>query len=230
MPLLPLRPRTTSFPRVLKTSFGLLLGSSSLLLAYKATVPAQEAGPLREYRLEVDGKQQTVELDKEFALTVGDSKVMLRLTAAPDLLLEMDDFEIRYPANFAYEYDDTSEGITIWSLDGSTCVLMVMTFDVEQDPKSLKDDLVQGFTAQYGRKNVKLKKCSLRLGAKKNSGTRLTVSMLDQKFTQEVYTFSHGGRSHALVVQDTPTDKGKQSKETADAKELLEDSFTLSGE
>jgi len=198
---------------------------SSYAVLIADTAQKNEAEPPMSFELVIDGNATPVELDKPVKVTVHGKETTIRLAAKPTRLFRKAGISFDYPRHMAFEYDDSTPGLRIWSLDGNNTVLMLLKYDMPIKPANALNLMVSQLVGQYGRSNSKVSASSIELGDSKLSGKRITASIAGEKLHQDLYAFGDEEGPWLLMVQDMPDELGKVTKETQQTIDLLQSSF-----
>lgn len=211
--------------RAIPTLFVASLVAVLVLAVESFARPAAEEPPL-ELQLHVAGAVHALELDKPLVVQIDGEPVELKVTAAPSRLFDnAKGLSFRYPSGMGFEYDDSEEGVELWTLDGSTCVLLCIRYaDATATPAAAQESMVEQFVAQFGAESSKVSSTTLDLGGTKRGGTRVDLALAGSALRVDVVGFHAGGAVHLLVVQDQPVDGGP-SPETKAALDLLARTF-----
>lgn len=180
--------------------------------------------PPAEYVLEVNGKSLPVSTGKSFEVDVDAGKARMKLSIKPYRTFNKVGVQFQYPVGYSFEADNTDPNVTIWSMSGNSSLLMLQKF-AKVSSIFMLNQLASGLAAEYERKNVKISPTSILLGGRKTPGKRLFITVAGQKLVQEVFAFSTSTSTFALIVQDSPTESGKETPEVKRLKQLLATSF-----
>jgi hypothetical protein len=103
----------------------------------------------------------------------------------------------KYPSNFAFEADFKTDGVKIWSLDGSDFIIMVQQYDAVVTPKTLSEQLKK----MYGPA-TKTESTSYKFNGTELSGVRVVATIAETKLTQDVLAVPTKKGSRVLILQD----------------------------
>ena len=196
-------------------------------LAQEKPQGAATTEPPLEFVLEIDGQKMPMTADAPTKITVGGKEVIAKLTVLPDRLFQGPSVSFRYPRQHAFAADATTPGMTQWTLDGDSNVLIVQHVDEKVDQQEMVKDLVDGLKRQFGARNVKRSKGEVSLGGKKYPATGLTATIVSEKIHFDIVPFAAGEGTYVLMIQDSVNDDGSQSAETKQVLELLDKTFKL---
>jgi hypothetical protein len=189
--------------------------------------PAPMAAPPLEIQVEVNGKSMTAQTGVPFEVEVAGQKVQMRVTTLPYRIFNYRGIKFRYPANHAWEVDNSDASYITWTLDGNSNVLTITRYAVEVGLDDVTKTLVNELTQQYGgRDNVRVSPVSMQLGPMSVKGQRLDVTLINQHLRQDIYAFKAAGATFSMVIQDMP-ENDKTTAETQETVELLEKTFEI---
>lgn len=180
------------------------------------------AEPPLKFELTVDGKTQTIELDKEFELDLT-GKTKFKLKASPHRQFEYAGLSFPYPRSLAYEAEHDPES-QLWTLDGTDCVIMVFAFP--NDDSIEHEELAEQIGAQFGRK-TDYSETSLKCKGVSLVGTQIQAEVIGSKFMMNVFQIPTEGGTRFIVVQDNLEDDGTHSKDFQNVQTLLKTQFRI---
>ena len=202
------------------------LAASSLTVLAIGEHAREDREPPLELVLEVAGQHIDVELDKAFHATIGDREVPMKLVAKPTRHFRFGGVEFDYPRHLAFDADHTTVGLSMWTLDGSDCVLMVQKY-AGTELRTLLPEVIDTMIQGYGESKVKKSTAMLELAGEKLEGTRLTVSIAGQHIQQDLFGVMTDDASIVLIIQDS-LDDGATTDETRKVVELLKKTLRIS--
>lgn len=179
-----------------------------LLLALGANC-ASAREVTESYDVTIDGKKFSVTGGAVTNLTVGDKKVAIGVERAKFKRFDDGKVSFLFPSDFSVEKDDDS-GMTMWSLDGNSSVIMLYQLPKEIEADEFAENVVKDLMKTYG-KGAKLEKCERQLGAKTVKGKRIEAKFAGESIVQEVYDISEGSAKYTLMIQDDP-EKTEEAK------------------
>ena len=197
-----------------------ILATGLLLAGLLSPAHADDEPPLL-LDLEVNGVTVPVRLDEPFEVKVGGKTVDMTLKARDHKVFERDGVRFHFPATHAWEVE-AQEGFSIYTMDGSSNVLMFMSYEVNADPNTLLDQMKGFIIGQYGAQNVTQKPTSIELGGRTYSGTSLQVKVVGENLRQDLFGIQGPETVVVLVIQDSPDESFGWSPETVQAIEMLE--------
>jgi hypothetical protein len=198
---------------------------TSLLLLTLCLLPVVvDREPPREFTLIIDGESHRVLADHVTTLTVGEHEHRVELTVQPYRTFSHDTVSFRYPQNMSYAFDG-SGGHRSWDIDGNDVALMLHQYD-GLDDDALRELFVDSIIDQVAGLEVTQEQVSTRFGEETHTGTRLRVRMTDIESIQEIYTFSVGDLTYALVLVDTVEPGEGHTPEFQELFSILTKTFT----
>jgi hypothetical protein len=177
--------------------------------------------------VDAGGKTVTAELDKAFELDLPGGKTSVKIRLEPYRVFAKAGVSFKYPTKFLFEADLETEGVVIWTLEGSTCVLMVQRFSGRDDPEGVLKDVVNNITGSFGEANVKAGPAALDVGAEKLKGTGLRIQVAGQRINYRFFAFKSGKQAVILSLQDSPGEDGAPSAEAKEVDALLKETLKL---
>ena len=189
-----------------------------LLLCLSLNVSAQTDATVEPpTMLEVTVGGQVQKVSEGSAFDVNGTSVTARVSNAKTL--STGDVSFDYPRHFGFEFDGSTEGMRQWSLDGNNVVLMLFEIEGAGEVK----DFEEGMAERFGKKNCKGSDTSKRLGGQELQGRRLDITLAGTALTVDILKLpSTEGKTNLLFVQDTRTDAGGTSDESAETMELVD--------
>ena len=181
----------------------------------------------------------TEEPEQTFQLIVGEKRI--NVTAGRDVILKGDfhnpnirlvpsnvrlfnygGVSFKYPSNFSFEADLSTEGAKLWSLDGNDFIIMIQKYAEEITVK----DIIPDLKAMYG-KDMKSTTVTHKLGGKRYSGIRITAEVATIKLIQDFIKLPCKDGSIIMMLQDFPIEEKVSDVESKRVLELLNTSFKL---
>jgi hypothetical protein len=195
----------------------------------------QEAGsstdesvePPMLFTLEVGGSRHAIALEKPLTLRTEKGETVVVLRAEDHRVFPYGGVRFRYPAHFAFEADLEDPAASIWTLDGSNVVLMVQRFPGRADHDACRRDIVRATASQLGIRRPQTKETKKKLGGREIPGTQLEVAIGGTRLTMDFYSFSLGGVSVVLMLQDALGDDGGHTAEWKRTMDMLSRSLEL---
>jgi len=202
----------------------------SLPMLVRADEPNSKDPPSSKFELEVNGKTQTVEVDKPFDVTVGGQTVHLKLHELPYKIFDKAGIKFQYPSSFGWEMSDANPGVSIFTLSGNDNKFIISYYPKLSDDKTIAASTVGAMVKAYGAANVKKTPVSVELGKTKLDGTRLDVNLAGHRIVQDIYTFKTGGGTVGMIIQDSPKETGEASDEAKSTLEMVTKTFEVTDE
>lgn len=198
------------------------------LFAGPAAPRTQREGrePPMLFTLKYDNREVPVAMDKPFEVTIAGKTHKMSLSAKPYREFDAAGVRFRYPTSHAFEFDNSTEGMISWTLDGGDNTITVMRYEDTEADASLPE-IVDGLTQAFGQDNVTKTDTSIQLAGKTYRGKKLVIRVQSLSITQEVFAIPQGKSAILLTIQDSPQDDGSPSAETKAVKVMLQETFTM---
>jgi hypothetical protein len=187
--------------------------------AKPGSAPNDKSEPAAQYLLQVNGVKLPMTLGPEVASKVAGQQIRFKLSRQPFRQFDKSGVKFQYPASYVFEADDSEPGLLVWTLTGGNSVVILQRFPKEPLPK-LSADFNAEMVKQFGARNVVTTPYTMYLKGRKLAGRRLSIGLVGQKFTQDIFAFSTAKNSFILVIQDVP-ENGKTSVESTRLKVLI---------
>jgi hypothetical protein len=187
---------------------------------------SEKVEPPLTLQVTIDGQTTTIAAGDTQSVEIDGKAHQLCIESSEHRQFDAAGLRFLYPSGHTWDFDESESSATLWTLDGSDNILMLMRFNeaAVEEFDDLCDTLVEEFTSGYDESEVEVKEASISLGKRGLAGKRLDVFVAGERLRQEIFTFRNGERVFALMVQDTPDDT-KETEETRRVKELLASSF-----
>lgn len=199
----------TSRSRVSFIVTGIAASAAAFALAQEAAPMTGTSEPPLQLYAEHGGAEVAVTLDQP--VTIGGATFTLRARA--NRLLGARDFEVQYPSNYHFEYQD--DELHMWTLTGADASLMVFVTQQALEAEDFLAGHVDSMSGQF--EGARVEATTLTLEGAEHAGKRVRMALGDSALTQEAYALPvSGGRVLMLLVQDSP---GEQA-ESAEARAL----------
>ena len=199
----------------------------SLLVALALLQDEDAQEPPAVYSVEAGGKTVPAELDKAFEIDTPGGKTTVKIRLEPYRLFSRAGLSFKYPTKFLFEADLETKGVVIWTLEGSSCVVLIQRFDGRDDPAAVLKEVVKGMTDGFGKANVREGPAALDVGAEKLKGTALQIKVAEERVHYRLFAFASGKNAVILSLQDSPGDDGAPSAEAKAVDVLLKDTLKL---
>ncbi len=208
----------------------LSLGLAVLLLAGcgAAQPPVdEEQEPPQLFFLEVGGKRIQVELDKPLdTATLGGAK-SVTLRVEPYRVFPYGGVKFHYPREYTFEADFSTPGVSLWTLSGSDCKIMIQRYQDQPNHQATLATFKKQLLATYKANKPKESAVKLKLKDAVVDGQRIELALFGSALQQDVYSFQSGKEAVLLVVQDSPKENGSPSADRIRAEKLLSDTLQL---
>jgi hypothetical protein len=188
---------------------------------------SESLAPQLVFYFEVDGKRVPLELDKPFATQALGGAKAATLRLAPHREFSHGGIRFRFPREFGFEADLEWPQISMWTLSGNDCSILVHRYRAQSDPKAIQQSVVEQMAALYKSAKKKTVPVSLEVGGAVLRGTRIDVEMAGTKIFQDIYALPSGKDVLVLIVQDAPSEGGRLSAERVGVETLLRESLKL---
>lgn len=190
-------------------------------------VAEDDQTPPQLFYLEVDGKKVPIDLDKPFQTSslAGAKTVTLRTEAYR--VFPYGGLRFHYPRDYAFQANLESKAVSIWTLSGSDCMLMVQRYNGAADHEGVLDAVKTQLLENYKTASPKVTSVKLNVQGTDWKGTRIEARVVTALIHQDLYVFKSGKDTVLLVLQDAPQDDGKASAERGRMEKLLAESIKL---
>jgi hypothetical protein len=196
----------------------------------RADDPKSNDAPSSKFELEVNGKTQTVEVDKPFDVTIAGQAVHMKLHELPFKIFDKAGIKFQYPSSFGWEMSDANPGVTIYTLSGNDNKFIISYYPKLMDDKTIAASTIGAMLKAYGAGNVQKSPVSVTLGKTKLDGQRLDVNLAGHRIVQDIYTFKTAGGTVGMIIQDSPKEDGEQSEEAKSTMEMVSKTFEVTDE
>lgn len=208
------------------------VGRSAVLGAWLAAVCVHAAEPERRepplvLYFEADGRRIPVELDQPFAAQALGGAKSATLRLEPHREFAYAGLRFRFPRQFTFAADLESPLVTLWTLSGNDCSIMVHRYRGEPDPKAVQQRVLEQMSETYQQEKKKTRPVSLALEGATLQGTRLEVDLATVRILQDFYAVRSGKDVLVLILQDAPRENGQPSVERLGIEKLLKESLKL---
>ncbi len=215
-----------------KLIFGVVLAGlmyAGALSAETGKVTATTAGidesiePSDSYILAVNGHELRIIADKPFELPANGTKIEALLKVEPLKTFRYGGIELQYPRHFTFEADLSDKDVSLWSLSGPQCVLMIQRYPADMNHKTMAEMLLP----RFGEGNSLMSECSMNLNGNDIAGSKIITTIGESSISQEIFSFKVQDDSLLLIIQDTLGNGKNPSEETLKFKDLLSKTFKL---
>lgn len=182
--------------------------------------------PPLEFMLACNGKSMPVTLNEPFDVKIDGKTVSMKLTQKPYRVLNVAGVRFKYPTHMAFEYDGSEPSSKQWTLDGNNSILMLtISTAAGANEAEVLQTMVDTYNKSFGDSIIDRSDTRIRLAGKTYRGKRLLVDSLGIRMSMDVFAIAHRNETIILVVQDIVNDDGSETRETAEVRKLLKDSF-----
>ena len=199
----------------------------SLLVALAPLQEEDAKEPPAVFSVEAGGKTVSAELDKAFELDTPGGKTTVKIRLEPYRQFSRAGLSFKYPTKFLFEADLDTKGVVIWTLEGSSCVVLVQRFDDRDDPAAVLKEVVKGMIDGFGKANVREGAATLEAGAEKLKGTALRIKVAGESVNYRLFAFASGKNTVILSLQDSPGEDGAPSADAKAVDALLKETLKL---
>ena len=200
------------------------------LAANAADESKEDQEPPQIFYLESDGNKIPIELNKPFGTQILQGKKTATLRVEPFRVFRYAGLSFRYPREYTFEADHTHPGLSLWTLQGNDCLIMVQRYEHQGDPETVRRSVTNGLAASY--KDAKKKEVAItwKLEDTTLKGVRLEVELAGTLLHQDLFSFRAGNRPVVLMIQDSEPKNGKASAARVRAEKLLSETLRLPAE
>ena len=172
----------------------------------------------------INGQEQTIKAGEEISIPASSETSSLTVRLADYKSFETSSISFNYPNNYGYKLEK-SYGYRNHEIDGNDFSIMFFEIDAETE----LDQLVNSMAKQFGRKNCKITKTSMKLGSKTLEGKRIDVSLVGQFLSIDMLELPGTDyKSRILAFQDLKKDKTTQSEESISTLKKIKESIKYS--
>jgi hypothetical protein len=197
-----------------------------LLLPFSLAAAAPPADETREpplrFRVQIGAASVTLAEGEPGALRGQFVDPVVSVTPEPFRVFELAGISFRYPRAFTFEADVEDPSLKSWTLSGNDLRIMCFALLEAVSPEAFARNLTSHFGP--GAARVREPRAVLRLGKETLDGVVVDVVVAKHRMTMSVYGIPGPGH-RILVLQDSPDESGRPSREAAGAVKELEASF-----
>lgn len=185
----------------------------------KASEPEQKA------MLVIDGKSHAIAPGKKTKMKIGGQDRTVSLEMSPFRDFDKAGVRFQYVGQRHFSYEKLSAQVDHWSLDGNNTIIMVQHYSVPVT----REDILSEFQKQFKAMNASIKQSgvSMKLKGGKLSGDRLDITLGNVKLSQDIYVIASDKSTRTFILQDTISDKGKNTDEYFQTRKRIEKSLSL---
>jgi len=195
--------------------------------ASTAEEPKEDQEPPQIFYLEFDGKKVPLELNKPLGTEVLRGSKTFTLRVEPYRVFRHAGLSFRYPREYTFGNDHSTPGVSIWTMSGPDCLIMVQRFQGQGDPEAVRESLVDGLAEKYKDGKKKQVETTWKLKDTTLKGVRLEVELAGIRLHQDVYSFRDGQGSVLFLIQDSLQGDGKASAERVRTEKMLSETLRL---
>ena len=197
-----------------------LLSRFLFLLPASLLVAADDQEPPLGYTLRLDKETVRLVPGKDIQIKGRFENPTATLLPDKERLFTYAQVSFKYPANFAFEADFSTEGVKMWTLDGNDVVIMIHQYEsLERTARALAEELKK----MYGEK-TQLENKTYTFNRQKYSGVRVHATVVQQKLIQDVLSLPTKKGARLLIFQDNSPDEGV-SDESKTVLKLLDETL-----
>jgi hypothetical protein len=174
--------------------------------------------------LEADGKRIPIEVDRPFNLEVNGGRTTCVLRMEPYREFRHGGLYFRYPRGFAFQVQ-SQPMFTCWTLSGGSTVVLVQRFKDNDAHEELLDAVATQMVKVYKAENVQQTPATVMLAKAPAKGTRLEVTLAQQRIEQTLVSVKNGKDSIILIFQETLGDAQKPAGQVSEGARLVQESF-----
>jgi hypothetical protein len=189
--------------------------------------PKEDQEPPQIFYLEFDGKKVPVELNKPLGTEVLGGSKSFTLRVEPYRVFRHAGLSFQYPREYTFENDHATPGVSIWTLSGPDCLIMIQRYEGSGDPELVRQALVNELAKKYKDGKKRQVETTWKLKDRTLKGVRLEVELAGIRLHQDVYSFRAGQGSVLLLIQDSLQDDGKASAERVRTEKMLSETLRL---
>ena len=185
-----------------------------------------QADSSQQAHLDIDGERYTLTLGEETAVSMDGKVRRIKVTLDPFRLLREAGIQLKFPAGMFLARDDSTPGLTIWTMNGDSAILMVQAYSA----KISLEDILAETRATYASMNAPMTEepVQMKTAGGLLNGQRLKVDLVGIRLVQELYAVDSlsGGQAIVLMLQDAREENVDQPTEEFQAlAQSVADSF-----
>lgn len=189
-------------------------------------MPDPEVEPALELTLELGGRRYSATEGEAFVVEVDGRRLEARVRLEPTRRFQAAGVSFRYPRELTFEYD-SSDGVPMWTLDGTDCILLVTVLETSDADEALRAQLTET-VGILDIEEPEFSPWSIETDGVERAGLqgRFYFETIDADMTLQGFAVQRGERTVTIVLQDFPDD-GENDDEGPQILELLGTSFQL---
>ena len=199
-------------------------GLATLAASLSAAEPDRE--PALEVTIEIDGQAVEAQVGGTAEVSIDGKPRTVKLTAKPTRRLAKAGVEFLYPSYFTYEFDDSTPGARLYTVEGPAATVMVQDFGANDvSSEEMVKSVLEGMREAYGEALGEETDVRIRLEGKDVRGRRLAANFAGASLRQDV--FGIADTKTVLVVQTLLNDDGSEPDEAKLVRKLLAETFRV---
>ena len=183
--------------------------------------------PRQTANLKIYGVKHAVIVGDESEIAINGKPHHIILELDPVRKFEKRGISFDYSADKNFSYQSLSATVDHWELNGSNTTIMVQNYHQKVPGESLHKAFLDQFKIM--KANLKTKKITLHSNGNKYKGKRLIIDLGNAHLTQDVFIFETVDSTRVLIMQDSLSDDGSNTKEYQDTMNLIRDSLVIEG-
>jgi len=179
--------------------------------------------PPMKYRVDLDGKVFAIAEGESMKLDGTWTDPTIRIVADPHRRFSYGGVSFLYPRGFTFEADVDDPDSRSWILSGNDFTIMVFVLSGRITPEAYADSVA----GRFGDENCKRSALPEDLLGRKIHGTRLDVRVVGHRLTIDVFALPAVEGTRLLVLQDSPDESGRESRESRETMAVLRQSMAI---
>ena len=188
---------------------------------------AEGKDPQLVFFFDADGRRVPVELDKAFSPQLLGTAKAATLRLEPHREFAYGGLRFRFPREYSFEAELGSPVLSMWTLTGNDCTLMIHRYRNQANAEELQQGVVEQMLTAYKDARKKSGPARLELQGETLRGTRLEVELASTRIFQDIFAIRSGKDVVMLIIQDSPKADAAVSAERLATVKLLKESLKL---
>jgi hypothetical protein len=134
-----------------------------------------------------------------------------------------------YPREYTFEADLESPDVSMWTLSGNDCKILVQRYRGQADHRAVLESVKKGMLARYKDPGAREAAAGLSVPGVDLRGRRIDVRVATTLIRQDLYSAPAGPDTVLLILQDSPREDGEPSADWAGAERMLRETLQLPG-
>src|SRR4051794_4953611 len=189
----------------------------------------EDQEPPQLFFLEFDGKRTPIELDRPLGTDVFGGARAFTLRVEPYRVFRYAGLRFHYPREYTFEADLTSTAVSMWTLSGNDCKIMVHRYKAREDHEDALESVRKRLVAAYKPSKTKEALTRLNIRGADLKGKRIEVRIANTLIQQDLYSFPSAKDSIVLILQDSPLQSGNPSADRTRAERMFCETLQLPG-